>query len=484
MAVDTSAVTIKINVIDPSSGQVIQNVTGNLDKLGQAGTRAGQSVRKGMEEAGVGSLSAVEKMRLVTEEAGVRLPRAMIRLAAESKLASAAINAIGPALIGLGTIQIGAMVFTQLIEGARKLWHNVLDINAATKDYNAELEKARKQDFGNTRSIDTTILRINEARRALEGYQAQAARHEQLGVGPMGVGLVSPANALWEAWMAHRANANAMDSQRQIDELNRRRSEQTHNQENLDEIRLEHAADSRLSREQQITAEKQRQHEINAENARYESEEEGWYGNPVVQRRLTGTSIGAAGGVAGFIGGIKPESIDDQIADIEAANRRGALQDEQAAKAKSVADRILQIHRQADEAEKSGIEKLKYEHQAALDDLVREHISSTAPRSRRRRPSFRRWKSPDAATSQRRRRSTPWALMPCRAPAWPRFTRASALCPAIKTSASRAPSKTARTARAWPRQARGAAMFICTFTRWTREAWSNSSINTSTGFAL
>ncbi len=101
MAVDTSAVTIRVNVIDPTSGQVIQNVTGNLDKLGQAGTRAGAQVRKGMEEAGVGSLSAVEKMRLVTEEAGVRLPRAMIRLAAESKLASQAISAVGARWSGI-----------------------------------------------------------------------------------------------------------------------------------------------------------------------------------------------------------------------------------------------------------------------------------------------------------------------------------------------------------------------------------------------
>ena len=103
-----------------------------------AGATSGAKVAKGMDTAGVGALSAVERMRLVTEEAGVRLPRALIRLAAESKLASAAINSIGTGLVVIGAVQIGAMLAGQLYEGAKKFYEKWLDVDGAIEKYNKE----------------------------------------------------------------------------------------------------------------------------------------------------------------------------------------------------------------------------------------------------------------------------------------------------------------------------------------------------------
>ena len=90
MGVETSAVQISINVVDANSAAAIGGVEQNLNRLGAAGTKSGQQMRKGMEEAGAAGLSAREKLRLVTEEAGIHIPRAMQALIMESAAARVA----------------------------------------------------------------------------------------------------------------------------------------------------------------------------------------------------------------------------------------------------------------------------------------------------------------------------------------------------------------------------------------------------------
>src|ERR1035437_248587 len=174
MSVETSAVQISVNVTDNTSAQVLSGVEQNLNKMGGAGMRSGAQIEAGMQQAGRELLPAPEKPRLAAEEMGVRLPRAMITLIGQSKIAQAVLSKLSTVMIGFATIQIGAMVFEPGIRGAEKLWHNVLNMNQAVEDYNAKVAKTKKEDFGNTHSIETTTLRIDEATAALKAYQNQA----------------------------------------------------------------------------------------------------------------------------------------------------------------------------------------------------------------------------------------------------------------------------------------------------------------------
>ena len=153
------------------------------------------------------------------------------------------LNGIGSALVGIAGIQIGAIFASAAIDGVEKLWHNVLNVNAALEDYNAEFGKKKDEDFGNTRSIATTRLRIDEATAAVKAYHEMAARLKAQGDSP--IHALDP-GAIGYYWEAHDAEVKAMEWQRQVDTLTTERSpEQTH-RSNLDEIALKYAGDARL----------------------------------------------------------------------------------------------------------------------------------------------------------------------------------------------------------------------------------------------
>ncbi|MDR3797959.1 MAG: hypothetical protein P4K93_07390 [Terracidiphilus sp.] len=163
MAVDTSAVQITINVVDGNSGEVVSKVTQSLGQLGAAGATTGQRVKEGMGAAGAGASSAREKVHLLTEEFGIHLPRAFRGIIAESKAAQTALSMVGTALIGLGAIQIGAMVFTQLYEGVKKLYEEYVDVNKSVDEYIQKAGEAAGQKLFDTASFETANGLLREA---------------------------------------------------------------------------------------------------------------------------------------------------------------------------------------------------------------------------------------------------------------------------------------------------------------------------------
>ena len=173
MAVETSAVQIVVNVTDANSGAVIAGVEQNISKLGAAGTTSGQQMRRGMEEAGAGALSAREKTRLLSEEFGIRIPRAMQSLIAQSTIAKSALSVLGGAMIGLGTIQIGAMVFTALFEGAKKLYEKFLDVDGALQRFNDEAGEAASKKFYEDAGLDQLNADLREANQQLDQLNRQ-----------------------------------------------------------------------------------------------------------------------------------------------------------------------------------------------------------------------------------------------------------------------------------------------------------------------
>jgi hypothetical protein len=352
MAVETSAVQIVVNVTDANSGAVIAGVEQNISKLGAAGTTSGQQMRRGLEEAGAGALSAREKTRLLSEEFGIRIPRAMQSLIASSKTAQSVLGGLTTAVIGLGAIQIGAMVFEAAIAGAEKLWHNVLNVNQAVEDYQAEVAKAKLEDFGNTQSIETTKLRINEATEAVKRYEAEVASQQQKAQfwtlpGLEAVPGLSLGMGLYHDKKAHDAQGSATDMQRQLDKLKKDQLAAQKHELTLLAIQRDHP--DQLGRK---LAE-------NQENYAYDRAREGVHGNDVANDA-----------------GAQKKAIEDQIARQEAAAQGGKGGKGGAGDAKSQAQELARIHEEALESGLRGSELYHAQEAAAIDDLKRRGIAS------------------------------------------------------------------------------------------------------------
>ncbi len=366
MALDTQAVQISINVVDNNSGAAIGQVTKNIQGIGAAGEGAGMRARAGMDQIGVGALSNVEKMRLMTEEAGVRLPRAMIRLAAESKIAQSVIGMIGPALIGIGTIQIGAMVFTQLIAGAKKLWDNYLSLTKAAQDYNAEVEKSRQENFGDTHSIETTRLRIDEASDAAANFRKQAEQAtKQTSLWAQAIGLAyievpgagGAAQFVISRMKAHGLMGQSYQEQAQADKLSHAREQEQYHAAQVLDIEVQRSIDNRLTGEAKVNALLKDRLDLNREEQRYNNEMDRIYGNPVAP---------GAG------------DAERRKKDIIARNEAAAEGGRGSGAGDSTAREIRRLQEEADEATLKGIDKLEYERKAADADWVSEHGQSAA----------------------------------------------------------------------------------------------------------
>jgi hypothetical protein len=389
VAVETSAVQISVNVVDNTSSQVLAGVEQNLTKLGAAGASVGPKVGAGLGQVGAGALSAHEKVRLLTEEFGVRIPRAMQSVISKCPAVMGAIGAVSGAMIALGAIQIGGMVFEAAVRGAEKLWHNVLNVNQAVEDYNAKVAKTKQDDFGNTQSIETTRLRINEATASVKQYEAEveelkrraasAATNPLFAAIPGGNALVS----IHDTWWAHDAQVKQMEAQEQLDKLNKENLIEQRHEQKLDTIELEHAYDWRLSKEKEITEERRKQHEIDAEDSRHTSEVEGRYGNSVgtPHRGMalfskgqmtevfgTGAPISSTQGTKDLLADAKA---DKSLADLAGTGGGGT------GDAKSQAQELARIHEQALESGLRGSALYHAQEAAAIEDLKRRGISSS-----------------------------------------------------------------------------------------------------------
>jgi len=290
MPVGTESVQITISVVDAQSGAVVDKIVKNFDKLGAAGARSGKQVKDEMDKMGAGMLSATEKTRLAAEEMGVRLPRAMISLIGQSKAAQAVLNDLSKVMIGFATIQIGAMVGEAAFRSLDKLWKYMTDLPKAVQEYQDAVEKTKQEDFGNTHSIETTRLRIDEASEAVRHYheellKLQTAPSPEITWRSV-ANLIPGAGSLWELKHQHDQvndlQTKAIEKQKEIDELNRNREpEQLHRRMEGD-IAARHAGDSKLKDPQaRHDAQIQEAREKAFEERRYANEQDRRSGNPV-----------------------------------------------------------------------------------------------------------------------------------------------------------------------------------------------------------
>jgi hypothetical protein len=176
MAVDTSTVQIRIDIVDENSASTVKGVEQNISGLGNAGVTTGDKVAAGMDKIHGHSLTALDNVRLLRDDIGIRIPRSMEKAIASSQLLMGGINALGTAMLAIGALDIGI----RMAEGLEQAYNKYISVAKASDDYYAGVAKNREQDFSNTRSIEDTRVRIaqvtDEIKRLDEAQRQASAR--------------------------------------------------------------------------------------------------------------------------------------------------------------------------------------------------------------------------------------------------------------------------------------------------------------------
>ncbi len=175
MSVSSSAVEIRINVVDGNTQQTVAQFSNSMNQLGAAGAGSGQKIKKGMEEAGVGMLSTREKTKLFSEEVGIHLPKSFQKLISQSKVAQVALNAVTSAMVGLAAVQIGAIVFEAGINAAKRFYDKWLDVDGAIQQYNDKAAIAAAQKFDDNRSLAQVNADLREANTLIDQLSQKKA---------------------------------------------------------------------------------------------------------------------------------------------------------------------------------------------------------------------------------------------------------------------------------------------------------------------
>ena len=387
---NSSTVRITINVVDANSGAVIATTTKNLGALGQAGKAAGDNVAAGAargtaalnemgaagarvanmgapalrwsqqmgdsgarmasvgapalrwtQQLGSHSATSLDKVRLLSQEFGLRLPRALESMIAKMPGVTAAIGGMTGALAG---VAVGE-VFVHLGEAVYNLEQKFISIKAPADAFYETLKKTSELDFTNTKTLETTGLRLSQAERSSANLPRFA--EQQQGEGWRGLARGDVYGAAMGFFGARGfANMGATAAGQTVDRT-KQQLDQTH-QQALAQIELNHQLDGTLSKRAQIAAEAQKQHELDAENRSYTRKTEMQLGN-------------AAPGNAGAA----EQRIADQKADAAAAQKTIELNNEVSAAVMRARDAATQAGLQGEalyqEKERAAIREITAE---------------------------------------------------------------------------------------------------------------------------
>ena len=266
-------VQITINVTDGNASEAVQQVVAQLNAIGPAGEAAGAAASAGLDQISTHALTSLDNVRLLRDDLGVRIPRSMEKAIASSQMLSGAINAMGAGLLAVG----GADLFVHLAEGAYNLYEKYLDVNAAQNDFLKTMQENKDKDFINVHSIETAQMRITQATAAMAGLNAEAQSMSKQGI--LDIFSNNVGMGIGELLAGKKIADQGAKSAGQQQQLSPEEQNLLHQQRLLD-IDQEHAADSELKGQQKITAELQKQIEIDKEKQRYTAIQEKERGNP------------------------------------------------------------------------------------------------------------------------------------------------------------------------------------------------------------
>lgn len=363
MGVETSAVEIQIRVTDANSAAAVGQVERSLTQMGNAGGSAGTKIAAGMDHANGHFQTAFDSVRLLRTELGVRMPRAMESMIARNEILMRGITALGGLLATVGT----GMIFVSLGEELGNIYTKWFSAASAVQAYQKEVQKTQQEDFGNTRSIEDTRDRIEQANDAVRRFQQEAsqARKDQSRLG--GNLVLNP--MYWvEKYHEAAATKDQMQWQGQLDKLRPKADEQAH-ESNIQQIELNHALDGELRGRAKITAELQKQRELNAENRRYAQQQDSEHSYSIDPKtgRVSYSAVDPNSGKAEMQ---RKDAIAQKQADAETFN----LERDQGIQ-------IRHLREQATEAALQGAALFRAQEAAAIADLRDKDMDSVAARA-------------------------------------------------------------------------------------------------------
>lgn len=346
------ASSVQIELIVDEKGAV-QGVRA-FDASVKSTTNTVRSLNAEMAKAGAGSGMKQFEREVTAGEGSIRTMNAELRslqgtLFGDTRAAAeflASIKGVGAAMeVAFPVFGIAALAGV-LVDAGRKaheLYEKFFSLTQEAQDYNAEIQKAKEADFGNTRSIEETIARIREATEEVEKYkQAQVDTGEKM----KALNLM-PGGWLLTSFIGKQLQHAQLEAQRQVDKLNEEKFPEQHHQAILDQIKLSYAPAPGESRATQVARRRNEQIAENAENQKYLAAMSGVKGNnPVTDA------------------GLAHERVQDAIARRDAEVELFDLQKENAAE-------LRRIREEALESTLRGEDLYRQKETFAIDEMTR-----------------------------------------------------------------------------------------------------------------
>ena len=313
--------------------------------MGAAATEAGAAAEAGMRST-YGSMREVSG---TAREMGLSMGYSMRHAIAESAPLMALLQSMSGIFVGLAAIEIGR----QMIEGLVELYDKWISVDDALDKYTEGVKQTQQQDVVNVRSIEDAQLRLSQLTEQMVTFREVAEELHNAGLAQLFQGLATGniSGALATLVTAKKMAEDSATAGAQSDAVKQREMEFQH-QINLLKIDAAHASDNELDKQQKITAELQKQLDINAENQRFTRQQDMQHGNAATRD---------SGG--------QERDLKDSIARQSAAAQRAALGQQEAEQQQQEIDRIRQLQQEADEAHLSGIALIQYREDAALDEV-------------------------------------------------------------------------------------------------------------------
>ena len=330
----------------------VKRLSESWNLLGTQGAAAGAKTAAGANQAAAGmdklrNKSALARFEL--QELGLRAPRYFASAIASSEMLLGVMQALSGVFLGFAAVSL----FATAIKGASDFYHNTLDMNAAFKQYNAEVEKHRDEEFTNTRSIETARDRLRELNSEAERWNDEASKAEQHDAFD------------WADWMNERsARKNEAAVRGQIDKLSPVVQNEDDHQKTLRAIEVKHANDWNLSERARAKAEEDKQKQINAENRTYANRVDAQAGRPVPKDA-----------------GAEEESQKNLIAHGETASKLAEIDKQGADKRKQQLDEVSRLQNEASNAGVRGDRLAAQQREQAYADFVRKYGENTTARA-------------------------------------------------------------------------------------------------------
>jgi hypothetical protein len=260
-----TAVTIQILVDSQQAQQKVNELTAELKQSGIAADVSFKKAGESVKQLGGHAATSLDSVRLLSQEFGLRLPRAIEAMLSRMPAVTTALSSMLGAMAGIAAAQ----VFVHIAEDAAKLYTQYISLNAAADKYYETLKKARDQDFGNARDIETTTQRFQRAAsNGSELHGDSSATGQIKTVATNALNYLNPVAAVATLVKARDLANQAFEWDAKRDAVARNLLDKTH-EDNLAKIEAAHAGDIDLDRTQQINEELKKRKAINAEDRTY-----------------------------------------------------------------------------------------------------------------------------------------------------------------------------------------------------------------------